>query len=119
MSLPTRERLLKVKETIRRLESRYQRPVGSVRLLAVSKKKSVREITLAANAGQRDFGESYLQEALEKIALMKQQDLNWHFIGPIQKNKTRQIAKHFTWVHSIERLVVAERPTHTLSLIHI
>ena len=109
MSLPTAERLLKVKETIRRLESRYQRPVGSVRLLAVSKKKSVREITLAANAGQRDFGESYLQEALEKIALMKQQDLNWHFIGPIQKNKTRQIAKHFSWVHSIERLIVAER----------
>ena len=103
------ERLLAVRETIRRLENRYRRTPGSVHLLAVSKKKSVEEIVAAARAGQRDFGESYLQEALKKIAALEDRDLCWHFVGPIQKNKTRQIAAHFSWVHGIERLIVAER----------
>ncbi|MYB88573.1 MAG: YggS family pyridoxal phosphate-dependent enzyme [Proteobacteria bacterium] len=102
-------RLQAVRETIRRLENRYRRTPGSVRLLAVSKKKSAEEIIDAASAGQRDFGESYLQEALKKIAALKDQDLCWHFVGPIQKNKTRQIAAHFSWVHGIERVIVAER----------
>ena len=102
-------RLLQVKETIRRLETRHRRIPGSVRLLAVSKKKSVEDIVSAAGAGQRDFGESYLQEALEKIDALENENLCWHFVGPIQKNKTRQIAAHFDWVHGIERLIVAER----------
>ncbi len=102
-------RLLQVKETIRCLENRYRRSPGSVRLLAVSKKKSVGDIVSAASAGQRDFGESYLQEALEKITALENENLCWHFVGPIQKNKTRQIAAHFDWVHGIERLIVAER----------
>ena len=102
-------RLRAVRETIRRLENRYRRAPGSVRLLAVSKKKSAGEILDAASAGQRDFGESYLQEALKKIAALEDHGLCWHFVGPIQKNKTRQIAAHFSWVHGIERLIVAER----------
>lgn len=102
-------RLLQVRESIHRLENRYRRIPGSVRLLAVSKKKSVEDIVSAASAGQRDFGESYLQEALEKIAALENENLCWHFVGPIQKNKTRQIATHFDWVHGIERLIVAER----------
>lgn len=102
-------RLLQVRETIHRLESRYRRSPGSVRLLAVSKKKGVEEIVAAAGAGQRDFGESYLQEALEKMAALENENLCWHFVGPIQKNKTRQIAAHFDWAHGIERLIVAER----------
>lgn len=102
-------RLRAVRETIHRLENRYRRAPGSVRLLAVSKKKSAGEILAAASTGQRDFGESYLQEALKKIAALKDRELCWHFVGPIQKNKTRQIAAHFSWVHGIERLIVAER----------
>ena len=109
MSLHTGARLLEIKESIHRLENRYQRAPGSVRLLAVSKKKTVQEIASAASTGQRDFGESYLQEALEKISWLKAHNLRWHFIGPIQKNKTKLIATHFNWVHSIERLIVAER----------
>ncbi len=102
-------RLQAVRETISRLENRYRRAPGSVRLLAVSKKKSAEEILAAASVGQRDFGESYLQEALKKITELKDHELCWHFVGPIQKNKTRQIAAHFSWVHGIERLIVAER----------
>ena len=94
---------------IRELETRYQRVPGSVRLLAVSKQKPVDEIMLAARTGQCDFGENYLQEALGKINLLEDRNLCWHFIGPVQKNKTRQIAANFSWVHSIERLIVAER----------
>lgn len=109
MNLHTGTRLLEIKESIHRLENRYQRAPGSVRLLAVSKKKTVQEIASAASTGQRDFGESYLQEALEKISWLKAHNLRWHFIGPIQKNKTKLIATHFNWVHSIERLIVAER----------
>lgn len=102
-------RLVQVRETIHRLEKQYRRIPGSVRLLAVSKKKSAGDIVSAVRAGQRDFGESYLQEALEKITALESEGLCWHFVGPIQKNKTRQIAAHFDWVHGIERLIVAER----------
>lgn len=94
---------------ILQMENRYKRTPGSVRLLAVSKKKPADEIAATACECQHDFGESYLQEALEKITRLEGRNLCWHFIGPIQKNKTRQIAANFSWVHSIERLVVAER----------
>ena len=109
MNSQTGTRLTEVKAMIHRLEARYRRTPGGVRLLAVSKKKPVHEIAAAVRAGQRDFGESYLQEALEKITQLEDRDLCWHFIGPVQKNKTRPIAAHFSWVHSIERLVIAER----------
>ncbi|MEC5217431.1 pyridoxal phosphate enzyme (YggS family) [Actimicrobium sp. GrIS 1.19] len=84
-----------------------------ITLLAVSKTFGVEQVLLAADAGQRAFGENYLQEALEKIALVRQLRpelmLEWHFIGPIQSNKTRPIAESFDWVHSVERLKIAQR----------
>ncbi|MDX2367426.1 MAG: YggS family pyridoxal phosphate-dependent enzyme [Colwellia sp.] len=81
-----------------------------VTLLAVSKTKPASAVEQAYLAGQRDFGENYLQEAVEKIAeLSHLPELCWHFIGPIQSNKTKQIAKNFTWVHSVDRAKVATR----------
>jgi pyridoxal phosphate enzyme (YggS family) len=82
-------------------------------LLAVSKTFGADAVIAAADAGQRAFGENYLQEALDKIAVVRQLRpdllLEWHFIGPIQSNKTRQIAEHFDWVHSVEREKIAQR----------
>ncbi|WP_114326216.1 YggS family pyridoxal phosphate-dependent enzyme [Candidatus Colwellia aromaticivorans] len=81
-----------------------------VTLLAVSKTKPASAVEQAYLAGQRNFGENYLQEAVEKIAhLSHLPELCWHFIGPIQSNKTKQIAKNFTWVHSVDRAKVAIR----------
>lgn len=83
---------------------------GSVHLLAVSKTKPAEDLRQAAAAGQVAFGENYLQEALDKIdALADLTGLEWHFIGPIQSNKTRAIAEHFQWVHSVDRLKIARR----------
>lgn len=78
-----------------------------VDLLAASKTKPIEDIIALADAGQTAFGENYVQEALAKIA--QRPDLEWHFIGPIQSNKTKSIAEHFQWVHSIDRLKIAER----------
>lgn len=90
-------------------EKRYNRSKGSVCLLAVSKTRSIAEIMAAFDAGQRHFGENYCQEALEKIEKIERPDIVWHFIGPIQSNKTRQIASHFDWVHTIDRIKIAKR----------
>ncbi|XOZ32202.1 YggS family pyridoxal phosphate-dependent enzyme [Halomonadaceae bacterium KBTZ08] len=82
----------------------------NVQLLAVSKTKPAAMIREAALAGQKAFGENYLQEALDKIdALSDLTDLEWHFVGPLQSNKTRPVAEHFHWVHSIDRAKVAHR----------
>ncbi len=78
-------------------------------LIAVSKTRSTAEVQQAIDCGQRHFGENYLQEALEKIHVLQQQDLVWHFIGAIQSNKTAQIAENFDWVHSVDRLKIAQR----------
>jgi pyridoxal phosphate enzyme (YggS family) len=87
-----------------------QRERNDVTLLAVSKTKPKELIEQAYDAGQRAFGESYAQEAIEKIALLQDKvDISWHFIGPIQSNKTKQIATNFSWVHSIDRAKVANR----------
>lgn len=81
-----------------------------VSLLAVSKTKPVELIEQAYAAGQRRFGESYVQEAVDKVRHFQQQkDIEWHFIGPIQSNKSRQIAEHFSWVQSVDRLKIARR----------
>lgn len=85
------------------------RAADSVRLLAVSKTFPVASVREAYEAGQSAFGENYLQEALDKIAALRDLPLEWHFIGPIQSNKTRPIAEHFAWVHGVDRLKVAER----------
>ncbi|WP_201594112.1 YggS family pyridoxal phosphate-dependent enzyme [Psychrobacter fulvigenes] len=90
-----------------------EREAGSVSLLAVSKTKPAEMIAALAQQGQRDFGENYLQEAIEKItALQAQPDTNhiaWHYIGHIQRNKTRDIAEHFDWVQTVERDIIAKR----------
>jgi len=78
-------------------------------LLAVSKTFPAEAIREAHAAGQRCFGESYLQEALQKLEALRDLGIEWHFIGPIQSNKTRPIAEHFHWVHSVDRLKIAER----------
>ncbi|HUR42170.1 MAG TPA: YggS family pyridoxal phosphate-dependent enzyme [Verrucomicrobiae bacterium] len=83
------------------------RPVGGVELLAVSKTFGVDAVREAMDAGQRAFGESYVQEALGKIAAVPQAD--WHFIGPLQGNKTAEVAAHFSWVHSLDREKIARR----------
>ena len=80
-----------------------------VTLIAVSKTKPASDLQQAIDAGQKHFGENYLQEALEKIETLKGQDLVWHFIGPIQSNKTKSITKNFDWVHSVDRLKIAQR----------
>ena len=80
-----------------------------VQLIAVSKTRSTAEIQEAVNAGQVHFGENYLQESLDKISFFKERNLIWHFIGPIQSNKTALIAENFDWVHSVDRLKVAKR----------
>ncbi len=86
------------------------REPGAVRLLAVSKTRPPEDLREAYDAGQLSFGENYLQEALDKMEALADLDgIEWHFIGPIQSNKTRQIASAFTWVHSVDRLKIARR----------
>ncbi|NIR29138.1 MAG: YggS family pyridoxal phosphate-dependent enzyme [Gammaproteobacteria bacterium] len=98
-----------VEERIRAAERRFWRTPGSVRLLAVSKAHSAAAIAEAYRAGQRAFGENYVQEALSKMETIPQADIEWHFIGPVQSNKTRAIGLRFSWVHSLERLKIARR----------
>ncbi|GAA0697761.1 YggS family pyridoxal phosphate-dependent enzyme [Marinobacterium maritimum] len=86
-----------------------QRAPESVQLLAVSKTRGADEIRQLHACGQTAFGENYLQEALDKIAALQDLPLEWHFIGPIQSNKTRAIAEQFDWVHSVDRLKIARR----------
>jgi len=94
---------------IGRIEQKYGREPGSVKLLAVSKSRSTTEICAARECGQIDFGENYVQEAVDKIHQINDPRLIWHFIGPVQSNKTRQIATHFQWVHSVDRIKIAQR----------
>ncbi len=86
------------------------RDPADIQLLAVSKTKPVSDLVLAYQAGQRHFGENYVQEGVDKVlALAHLNDLTWHFIGPIQSNKSKFIAQHFAWCHSIDRLKIAQR----------
>lgn len=101
--------LLHINEQIKSHCERVGRDPHSVQLLAVSKTRTADELAKLADQGQRHFGENYLQEALAKIAALRGRGLVWHFIGPIQSNKTRDIAAHFDWVHSVDRLKVARR----------
>ena len=102
-----------VREAIAQAALEARRPPGDVTLLAVSKTFGAEAVLDAARAGQTAFGENYLQEALDKIAAVRlalpQGALAWHFIGPIQSNKTRPIAEHFDWVHTVEREKIAAR----------
>jgi len=102
-------KLSKILYEIRVSELQAQRKIDSVALLAVSKTKPSIDLIQAYQAGQRHFGESYLQEALLKQRELVCYQITWHFIGPIQSNKTRPIAEHFSWVHSVDRLKIAQR----------
>jgi pyridoxal phosphate enzyme (YggS family) len=97
------------REAIAQAAKAAHRNVTEVSLLAVCKTFSAEAVREAYQAGQTAFGENYLQEALEKIETLHDLPLEWHFIGPIQSNKTRAIAENFAWVHSVDRLKIAER----------
>jgi|TARA_B110000116_G_scaffold187169_1_gene162272 pyridoxal phosphate enzyme (YggS family) len=103
------ENFRKIQDFLAIATSEAKRPPGSVRLLSVSKKKPLTAILEVADAGQRDFGENFVQEAVEKIKNSGRDDLIWHFIGHLQSNKTRDVAEHFQWVHTIDRLKIAKR----------
>ncbi|MBT2371839.1 YggS family pyridoxal phosphate-dependent enzyme [Pseudomonas fluorescens] len=98
-----------VSDRIRAAAQAVQRDENSIHLLAVSKTKPAQAVREAYAAGMRDFGENYLQEALGKQLELTDLPLSWHFIGPIQSNKTRAIAENFAWVHSVDRLKIAQR----------
>jgi pyridoxal phosphate enzyme (YggS family) len=101
--------LHEVRERMARAAAAAGRSAQSVTLLAVGKAQPAELLAAAADCGVTDFGESYLQEALAKIAALRSRALTWHFIGRIQANKTRPIAESFSWVHALDRVKVAER----------
>ena len=103
------DNIVEVEARIRAAALAVQRDVTSIHLLAVSKTKPAAALREAYAAGLRDFGENYLQEARAKQVELADLPLSWHFIGPIQSNKTRDIAEHFAWVHSVDRLKIAQR----------
>ncbi|MDD1791918.1 YggS family pyridoxal phosphate-dependent enzyme [Enterovibrio sp. ZSDZ42] len=118
-----RQNLEQVTSQIDNAAQKCGRDASGVQLLAVSKTKPIEAIAEAIEAGHRQFGENYVQEGVDKIIHFRplQPDLEWHFIGPIQSNKTRPIAEHFDWVHSIDRSKVArrlseQRPSNMLPL---
>ena len=98
-----------VTERIRQAAEQAGRNPASVLLLAVSKTFPAQCVREAWQSGQTAFGENYVQEAVEKIQQLAELPLHWHFIGPLQSNKTRLVAEHFDWVHTVERLKIAER----------
>jgi pyridoxal phosphate enzyme (YggS family) len=104
-----RNKLQRVRQRIEAACAQAQRPVTDVTLLAVSKTFGPEAVREAHDAGQNAFGENYIQEAVEKIALLRDLPLQWHCIGPVQSNKTRLVAAHFDWVHTIDRLKIAQR----------
>lgn len=101
--------LLDTRKRIASAAMRYRRDPATIELLAVSKQQPVDVIRAVAAAGQRAFGENYVQEALVKIEALAQLDLEWHFIGQLQANKTRAVAEHFHWVHTVDRERIARR----------
>ncbi len=103
------ENLRKIRNLLAKASADAGRGDESVRLLAVSKKQPLASIIEAADAGQHDFGENFVQEGLEKIAAAGRDDLCWHFIGHLQSNKTKAVAENFDWVHTVDRLKTAQR----------
>ena len=108
-----KKNITNITERIKNATKLYARPPDTVKLLAVSKTKPLTMIQDAYTAGQRDFGENYLQDALPKIETLSADpnynDIIWHFIGSIQSNKTKTIAENFSWVHGVDRLKIARR----------
>lgn len=106
-----KDNLVSIHQQIQTACQKVGRPQSAVKLLAVSKTKPVENIQTAIDAGQRAFGENYVQEGIEKIQYFadKHPELEWHFIGPLQSNKTRLVAEHFDWMQTIDRAKIAER----------
>lgn len=103
------DNLRRIRDEIHRLEARHGRPEGSVRLLAVSKTKPVDAVREALGCEQHAFGENYVQELADKSAALAGNDIEWHYIGPLQSNKSRIIAETAHWMHSIDRAKIARR----------
>ncbi|MBY6094005.1 YggS family pyridoxal phosphate-dependent enzyme [Ferrimonas balearica] len=103
------ERLIEAQARIDAAAAQAGRVGESITLLAVSKTKPAEMIREAYLAGARDFGENYLQEGVDKIDALQDLDIRWHFIGPLQSNKTRPVAERFDWIHSVDRLKIAQR----------
>ncbi|RLA46077.1 MAG: YggS family pyridoxal phosphate-dependent enzyme [Gammaproteobacteria bacterium] len=103
------DNISKLRQRVRLSAEKSQRSECDILALAVSKTRPAADIRAAHDCGLLEFGESYLQEALQKIPELEDLDLTWHFIGPIQSNKTRTIAEHFDWVHSVDRYKIARR----------
>lgn len=109
MNASIADNLAQVHAQIRAACQAAGRPEASVRLLAVSKTWGADAVRQAHAAGQTAFGENYIQEGVDKITALRDLPLEWHCIGPIQSNKTRLVAEHFDWVHSVDRLKIAQR----------
>ena len=103
------DHLCQVRNRIKKAASAAGRAADEVTIVAVSKKHPVSAIEAAYAAGQRDFGENFVQEAVPKIQSLNRSDIRWHFIGRIQANKTRDIAHFFDWVHTVDRVKIANR----------
>jgi pyridoxal phosphate enzyme (YggS family) len=103
------ENLALISDLLRQAAVAAGRDPADVRLLAVSKKQPLEKIREAAAAGQREFGENFVQEGVDKIEALSDLDLTWHFIGHLQSNKTRVVAEYFDWVHTIDKLKTARR----------
>src|SRR5688572_12900102 len=103
------DRLRQVRARIEEVALACGRQADEIRLVAASKAQGVDAIVAAVECGQREFGENQLQEALPKLAALRASRLTWHFIGPIQSNKTRGVGEHFDWVHALDRVNVAAR----------
>ncbi len=103
------KRYQSVIERLEKAERQFGRDTGSVALIAVSKTRPAQDVQRVHELGQAAFGENYVQEALDKIRELRELPIEWHFIGSIQSNKTRDIAEHFDWVHSVDRLKIARR----------
>jgi len=103
------ENFRKIQDLLAKAAVDAGRSANQIRLLAVSKKKPAEAVLEAYAAGQRDFGENFVREGLEKIAAVARDDAIWHFIGHLQANKTKAVAQHFQWVHTVDRLKIARR----------
>ena len=104
--------LARITDAVRATEAKYGRASGSVKLLAVSKTRPAAVVAGAFAAGQTAFGESYVQEGKRKIKEVGNDAIEWHFIGPVQSNKTRAIASLFSWIHSVDQEAIARRLSH-------
>ena len=108
------DKLAAVKRDIDEIAARCERAAGDVRLIAVSKTRSLDEVTQAIDAGQKDFGENTIQDALTKVPALRSRDVQWHFIGHLQSRKAKQIPHNFHWVHSVDSFKLAQKLSNAM-----